>query len=32
MPPAAVLEIMHGLGDAASAIPDRVQKSFERLA
>jgi sugar phosphate isomerase/epimerase len=31
-PPAAVLEIMHGLGDAPGAIPDRVQKGFERLA
>jgi sugar phosphate isomerase/epimerase len=31
-PPAAVLEIMHGLGDAAGAIPDRVQRSYDRLA
>jgi len=31
-PPAAVLEIAQNLGDAPSAIPDRVQKSFERLA
>jgi sugar phosphate isomerase/epimerase len=30
--PAAVLEIGHSLGDAASAIPDRVQKSYERIA
>lgn len=30
-PPAAVLEIMHNLGDAPSAIPDRVQRSFDRL-
>ncbi len=30
-PPAAVLEIMHGLGDAPSALEERVQKSFERL-
>ena len=30
-PPAAVLEIMHGLGDAPNALPERVQKSFERL-
>ena len=30
-PPAAVLEISQNLGDAPGAIPDRVQKSFERL-
>ena len=30
-PPAAVLEIANNLGDAASAIPERVQKSYERL-
>jgi sugar phosphate isomerase/epimerase len=31
-PPAAVLEIMHGLGDLPSAVPDRVQTSYEKLA
>ena len=30
-PPAAVLEIMHGLGDSAAALPERVQKSYEQL-
>ena len=30
-PPAAVLEIGQSLGDAPAAIPDRVQKSFEKL-
>lgn len=30
-PPAAVLEIMHGLGDVPNALPERVQRSFERL-
>lgn len=30
-PPATVLEISQNLGDAPSALPDRVQKSFERL-
>jgi sugar phosphate isomerase/epimerase len=30
--PAAVLEIMHNLGDAPASIPDRVQRSFDRLA
>jgi len=29
--PAAVLEIGYGLGDGPGAIPDRVEKSFERL-
>ena len=28
---AAVLEIAHSVGDVASAIPERVQKSYERL-
>ncbi len=31
-PPAAVLEIAHGLGDAPGTLPDRIQKSFDRLA
>jgi len=31
-PPAAVLEIAHSPGDEASAIHDRVEKSYERLA
>jgi sugar phosphate isomerase/epimerase len=30
-PPAAVLEISHMLGDAPTAIPDRIQSAFERL-
>lgn len=30
-PPATVLEIMHGLGDVANTLPERVQKGFERL-
>jgi sugar phosphate isomerase/epimerase len=30
-PPAAVLEIGNSLGDAPGAIPERVEKSFERL-
>ena len=30
-PPAAVLEIGYTLGDAPAAIPDRVQRSFDRL-
>jgi len=30
-PPAAVLEIGHSLGDAMAAIPERIQKGFERL-
>ena len=30
-PPAAVLEIGQNLGDAQSALPERVQKSFDRL-
>jgi len=31
-PPTVVLEIMHNLGDAPASIPDRIQKSFDRLA
>ena len=31
-PPAAVLEIAKTLGDTPADLPDRVQKSFERLA
>jgi sugar phosphate isomerase/epimerase len=30
-PPAAVLEISQNLGDAPSALPERVQQSFERV-
>ena len=30
-PPAAVLEISQTLGDVPGTIPERVQKSFERL-
>ncbi len=30
-PPAAVLEIMQNLGDAPNAIPERIQRGFERL-
>jgi sugar phosphate isomerase/epimerase len=31
-PPAAVLEIGYDLDDAPGAIPDRIQRSFEKLA
>ncbi len=31
-PPAAVLEIGYDLNDTTAAIPDRIQRSFEKLA
>jgi sugar phosphate isomerase/epimerase len=32
VPPAAVLEIGYDLDDAPGAIPERIQRSFEKLA